>query len=31
MLWKRGDKEVGRKGVFLDPAPDAVTLLIADG
>lgn len=31
MVWKRGDKEVGRKGVFLDPAPDAVTLLIADG
>lgn len=31
MLWKRGDKEVGRKGVFLDPTPDAVTLLIADG
>ncbi|MBL8737532.1 MAG: hypothetical protein JNL12_13970, partial [Planctomycetes bacterium] len=31
MVWKRGDVEVGRKGVFLDPAPDAVTLLIADG
>lgn len=31
MVWKRGDKEVGRKGVFLDPTPDAVTLLIADG
>lgn len=31
MVWKRGDKEVARKGVFLDPAPDAVTLLIADG
>ena len=31
MVWKRGDKEVGRKGVFLDPTPNAVTLLIADG
>jgi hypothetical protein len=31
MVWTRGDKEVGRKGVFLDPAPEAVTLLIADG
>lgn len=31
MVWKRGDKEVGRKGVLLDPTPNAVTLLIADG
>lgn len=31
MVWRRGDKEVGRKGVFLDPTPNAVTLLIADG
>ena len=31
MVWKRGDKEIGRKGVFLDPTPNAVTLLIADG
>ncbi|MCB9879392.1 MAG: carboxypeptidase regulatory-like domain-containing protein [Planctomycetes bacterium] len=30
MVWKRGGEEVGRKAVFLDPAPDAVTLLIAD-
>jgi len=29
MVWKRGDKEIGRKNVFLDPTPDAVTLLIA--
>lgn len=29
MLWRRGDQEVGRKTVFLDPTPDAVTLLIA--
>lgn len=29
MLWRRGDEEVGRKAVFLDPAPDAVTLLVA--
>lgn len=29
MVWKRGDKELGRKNVFLDPTPNAVTLLIA--
>lgn len=29
MVWSRDGREVGRKAVFLDPTPGAVTLLIA--
>jgi len=29
MVWQRGDREVGRKAVALDPRPEAVTLLVA--